>query len=77
MKRRMGGVPNPGSTQQSIRRGSLTEIDFLNGAVVDAARRAGSTAPVNAVLTELVHRVENTHEFLSPEEVVAALRQAG
>src|SRR5690606_2041631 len=37
LARRMGTVPNPGSTLQSIRRGQLTEIDFLNGAVVQAA----------------------------------------
>ena len=33
---RMGSVPNLGSTLQSLRRGQLTEIDFLNGA--DRAR---------------------------------------
>ena len=73
MKRRMGVVPNPGSTQQSIRRGSLTEIDFLNGAVADAAARVGGSAPVNAALTELVHRVERTHEFLAPTVVAEAV----
>ncbi|MGO7983704.1 ketopantoate reductase family protein, partial [Rhizobium johnstonii] len=35
---RMGSVPNLGSTLQSLRRGQLTEIDFLNGAVVREAR---------------------------------------
>ncbi len=42
MARRMGATPNPGSTLQSIRRGALTEVDYLNGAVVDAARALGS-----------------------------------
>ncbi|BDZ47691.1 ketopantoate reductase family protein [Naasia aerilata] len=70
MARRMGSVPNPGSTLQSIRRGQPTEIDYLNGAVVDAARAAGGTAPVNAALTTMVHEVEGSGDFLSPGEVV-------
>jgi 2-dehydropantoate 2-reductase len=69
--RRMGSVPNPASTLQSIRRGRLTEIDFLNGAVVAAAREHGLTAPINAELVELVHEVERTGAFVAPADVVA------
>jgi 2-dehydropantoate 2-reductase len=72
--RRMGEVPNPGSTLQSIRRGRLTEIDFLNGAVVAAAAAAGLDAPVNARIVELVHEVERTGEFLTPDDVVSSCR---
>jgi 2-dehydropantoate 2-reductase len=68
---RMGDVPNPGSTLQSIRRGQLTEIDFLNGAVVDAAREGGLEAPVNRQIVDLVHEVERTGAFLTPAEVAA------
>ncbi len=64
MARRMGAVPNPGSTLQSIKRGQLSEIDYLNGAVVGAARAVGLEAPVNARLVELVHEVERTGEFI-------------
>ncbi|MCX7521219.1 2-dehydropantoate 2-reductase [Microbacterium sp. STN6] len=71
MGRRMGAKPNPGSTLQSIRRGQPTEIDYLNGAVVAAARAAGREAPVNAALTALVHEVERTSAFLAPDEVAA------
>lgn len=71
LAKRMGDVPNPGSTLQSIRRGQRTEIDFLNGAVVRVAREHGFDAPVNAALVRLVHEVERTGEFLSPAEVVA------
>jgi 2-dehydropantoate 2-reductase len=69
MKWRMGPTPNPGSTLQSIRRGHKTEIDYLNGAIVDAARATGRSAPVNAKIVELVHGVESTGSFLSPERV--------
>jgi 2-dehydropantoate 2-reductase len=74
MARRMGSVPNPGSTLQSIRRGQPTEIDYLNGAVVAAAEAAGGRAPVNEALTQMVHEVERTGSFLPPAEVV---RRAG
>lgn len=71
LARRMGEVPNPASTLQSIRRGQLTEIDFLNGAVVRVAAAHGREAPINAALVELVHEVERTGVFLTPEQVVA------
>jgi 2-dehydropantoate 2-reductase len=70
MAHRMGAVPNPGSTLQSIRRGQRTEIDYLNGAVAAEAARHGRTAPVNSALTDLVHEVESTGRFLSPAEVL-------
>ena len=69
MARRMGAVPNPGSTLQSIKRGQLSEIDYLNGAVVGAARSVGLEAPVNARLVELVHEVERTGEFIAPASI--------
>lgn len=71
LARRMGAVPNPGSTLQSIRRGQLTEIDYLNGAVVATADRRGVRAPINAAIVTLVHEVERTTRFLTPAEVVA------
>lgn len=70
LAKRLGPVPNPGSTLQSIRRGQLTEIDYLNGAVVAAAAEAGLDAPVNAAIVELVHEVERSGAFLEPAEVL-------
>lgn len=70
MRRRMGDVPNQGSTLQSIRRGQQTEIDHLNGVVVREARQAGIHAPVNSLLTALVHEREKTGTFLAPAEVI-------
>ena len=66
MARRMGSVPNPGSTLQSIRRGQLSEIDYLNGAVVAAGKKVGVPTPVNARLVDLVHEVERTGDFTRP-----------
>jgi 2-dehydropantoate 2-reductase len=71
---RMGDVPNPGSTLQSIRRGQLTEIDFLNGAVVAAAKQGGLAAPINEQIVALVHEVERSGAFVTPQEVVERVR---
>jgi len=73
IRRRMGEAPNLGSTQQSLRRGQPTEIDFLNGAVVREASLAGRDAPINRALTALVHEVEVAGEPLLPERVLSAL----
>jgi 2-dehydropantoate 2-reductase len=71
MARRMGTTPNPGSTLQSIRRGRLTEVDYLNGAVVAAAAKVRLDAPVNSAIVALVHEVEDSNAFLTPDEVIA------
>ncbi|MFT4123191.1 MAG: 2-dehydropantoate 2-reductase [Microbacteriaceae bacterium] len=73
MARRMGPVPNPGSTLQSIRRGQPTEIDHLNGPVVAHGARLGVPTPVNAALVAMVHEVEHGG-FLPAAEVVARVR---
>ena len=65
MARRMGPVANPGSTLQSIRRGQVSEIDYLNGAVVKAGAAVGVATPVNARFVALVHEVERTGEFVA------------
>ena len=70
MAGRMGQVPNPGSTLQSIRRGQLSEIDYLNGAVVAAGVTAGVGTPVNATLVQLVHEVEASGRFFTADDVV-------
>lgn len=54
------GLP-PGfktSMLQSLEKGSITEIDFVNGAVVRAGARCGAPTPVNATLVACVKGVE-------------------
>lgn len=46
------------SSLQSLERGAKTEVDFLNGALVEAAGRRGIPAPVNEALVRLVHEIE-------------------
>jgi 2-dehydropantoate 2-reductase len=45
------------SMLQDIERGRPTEIDFINGYVVNVARRFGVRAPVNAAIVETVHLI--------------------
>ncbi|GAA4164602.1 2-dehydropantoate 2-reductase [Gryllotalpicola daejeonensis] len=76
MARRMGAVPNLGSTLQSLKRGQLTEIDYLNGAVVAQAAAVGQRAPVNQAVTDAVHEVERTGRFFTPDELAERVRAA-
>ncbi|GAA2754616.1 ketopantoate reductase family protein [Amnibacterium kyonggiense] len=71
---RMGDVPNPGSTLQSLRRGRPTEIDHLSGAVVAEGERLGVPTPVNRRIVEVVHAIEATGAFLPAGEAARALQ---
>ncbi len=64
-----------GSTLQSLRRGRPTEIDYLNGEVVQLGRRLGVPTPLNAHLVELVHQVEQTGEFLSADDIRHVIKE--
>lgn len=76
MKRRMGAMPNPGSTLQSIRRGQPTEIDYLNGAIVRRGHALAVATPVSTQLVAMVHEVERSTVFLSPAVVVRRATEA-
>jgi 2-dehydropantoate 2-reductase len=54
------GLPSSFKTSmlQSLERGSITEIDFINGAVVRWGRRHGVPTPVNATLVSCIKGVE-------------------
>ena len=45
------------SMLQDIRRGRRTEIEFINGYVVNMARHFELDAPVNAAIVETVHAI--------------------
>jgi 2-dehydropantoate 2-reductase len=64
-----------GSTLQSIQRGRPTEIDYLNGEIMELGKRYGEVTPLNTKMVELVHQVERTGQFLSVEEICQAFRQ--
>ncbi len=68
--------PLLGSTLQSIRRGRPTEIDYLNGEIVQLGQKIGVSTPLNAKMVELVHGVERTRQFLSTENIQEAMKGA-
>ncbi len=65
--------PLLGSTLQSLLRGRPTEIDYLNGEIVQLGEQVGRPTPLNARLIELVHEAERTTRFLTIDELSARL----
>jgi 2-dehydropantoate 2-reductase len=53
------------SMGQDMQKGRRTEIEFINGFVVDEGEKLGMTCSANAVLTDIVKRVERGE--LSPD----------
>jgi 2-dehydropantoate 2-reductase len=45
------------SMLQDIRRGRRTEIEFINGYVVNMARQFGFEAPINAAIVDTIHAI--------------------
>ena len=49
---------NHSSMFQDISKGKKTEIDYMNGAVVDLGRKHNVPTPINEVLVEMIHFLE-------------------
>jgi len=62
------------STLQSLRRGSSSELDYLNGEIVTLGERIGRPTPYNAGLLEAGHAVFETRRPLTPEELLRSFR---
>src|SRR5262245_13784776 len=54
-----GASRNIASMRQDLQRGKITEIDFMNGAVVAHGRLRGIDCPVNAALTAIIKTMES------------------
>ena len=65
----LGKVAVLGSTLQSIKRGKSTEIDYLNGEIVNIGKERGIPTPVNSAVVDLIHQVESTGNFLTPADL--------
>ncbi len=61
--------PLYGSILQSILRKKTSEIDFINGEVTHLAKSMGMSSPLNRKVVDLVHQVERTGKFFTPQEV--------
>jgi 2-dehydropantoate 2-reductase len=65
------------SMGQDMIKGRRTEIDYINGFVVQKAHELGKTAPANAFLTGLVRRVERGKIAARPENLTVPEAWAG
>jgi 2-dehydropantoate 2-reductase len=68
-----GELPVLGSMLQSIKRGKSTEVDYLNGEIVNLGKKKGIPTPVNSLIVELVHQAETTGKFLTVDELTQRL----
>ncbi len=64
--------PLYGSILQSVMRGKISEIDFINGEVVQVGSHIKLPAPLNTKITAMVHEVENTHKYFTLAQVKEA-----
>jgi 2-dehydropantoate 2-reductase len=64
------------SMWQSLSRGKVTEIDYINGEIVTLALKHNLTAPINTKLVELVKRAEKKQlaKSCSPSELKDILK---
>lgn len=53
------------SSLQSLQRGKLTEIDYLNGYIASNGREYGVPTPVNAAIVNMVHQIEEGKRKIS------------
>ena len=50
------------SMLQSLEKGEITEVDFINGSVVRWGARSGIATPVNRTLVAMLKGIENWQE---------------
>jgi 2-dehydropantoate 2-reductase len=62
------------STLQSLKRGSSSELDYLNGEIVTLGERIGRPTPYNRGLLEAGRAVFETRRHLTPEELLGTFR---
>jgi 2-dehydropantoate 2-reductase len=66
LARVFGPSRNIASMRQDLARGHATEVDFMNGAVVELGKCHGIECPVNASLVALIKAMEARGRFVVP-----------
>jgi len=59
---------NESSMLQDLKKGKMTEIEQLNGAIARLGRNAGVNTPVNEILTRLILRLEQSSRSVNNRE---------
>jgi len=75
LMRNLSKDPLYGSILQSIMRGKLSEIDYINGEFTRLAEENNLQAPLNKILVEMVHRVEVSGRFFSKDELIQKTKE--
>ncbi|MDN3568948.1 ketopantoate reductase family protein [Paeniroseomonas aquatica] len=68
--RKPGGGAHRPSMGQDMMKGRRTEIEFINGFIVDKAKAIGMATPANAALTDIVKRVEKGEIPADPKHII-------
>jgi 2-dehydropantoate 2-reductase len=72
-----GGRNWRASMAQDVAKGRPTEIDDMNGYVVEQGRGCGVATPVSAAVVDVVHEIEQGERRPAAENIDEALRRAG
>jgi 2-dehydropantoate 2-reductase len=67
--------PLYGSILQSIMRGRVSEVDYINGEFVRLAQENNMYAPLNKILVEMVHQVEENKMFYSKDILIDKVKE--
>ena len=65
------------SMAQDVAKGRPTEIDYMNGFVVDKGREAGVPTPVSAAVVETVREIDRGQRKQAAENIGVTLKRAG
>lgn len=65
------------SMAQDVAKGRPTEIDYMNGFVVERGREVGVPTPVSAAVVETVREIDRGQRKPSPENIALTLARAG
>jgi 2-dehydropantoate 2-reductase len=60
-----------------VAKGRPTEIDYMNGYVIDRGRECGVPTPVSIAVVEMMHEVEKGVRKPAPENIGLVLHRAG
>jgi 2-dehydropantoate 2-reductase len=65
------------SMAQDVAKGRITEIDYMNGHVVEQGREHGVATPVSEAVVQVIHEVEQGVRKPAPENIGEVLKRAG
>ena len=72
-----GGRNWRASMAQDVIKGRRTEIDYMNGYVVDKGREKGVPTPVSSAVVQIVREIDAGTRKPSPDNIGVALSRSG